>query len=139
MLTFRSFRRLISLSFVAVTLLAGCAAFKPATPEEAVKARALQYWHARKDGKVDQLYGFLTPAFRKLRTEAQFRASYTATAALEAVEVAQVACESAIRCTAKMKLSVKPALPGLNLGIIDMHVDETWLLEDGQWWRHQDV
>jgi hypothetical protein len=27
----------------------------------------------------------------------------------------------------------------MNLGTIATHLSETWLLEDGQWWRYQDL
>ena len=50
----------------------------------------------------------------------------------------KVTCE-AERCTARMRLDAKPALIGMNLGAVATHLDEVWLLEDGQWWRHQDL
>jgi hypothetical protein len=39
----------------------------------------------------------------------------------------------------RIKISAAPALAGMNLGTIATHLSETWLLEDGQWWRYQDL
>lgn len=35
------------------------------------------------------------------------------------------------------KIDVNPALAGIKIGTIATHLDGIWLLEDGQWWRHQ--
>lgn len=39
----------------------------------------------------------------------------------------------------QMKLGVKPAILGINLGTVPIFVNETWVLEEGNWWRYQDV
>ena len=126
-----------TLALGALTL-AGCAAFAPSTPEQAVQQRATAYWKARVAGQVDKAYALSIPSYRKLRTEAQFKLQFGAGASVESAEVAKVVCE-AEKCTVKVKLGVKPALMGLKVGTIATYVDETWLLEDGQWWRYQEL
>ena len=131
-----------SLSAVALALgalaMAGCAALAPSTPEQIVQKRATEYWQARMAGQVGKAYALSTPSYRKLRTEAQFKLQFGAGASVESAEVTKVACE-AEKCTAKVKLGVKPALMGLKVGTIATYVDETWLFEDGQWWRYQEL
>ena len=121
----------------AALLVAACGALKPVPPEKAVSQRALDYWAARKAGQVDKAYALSTPSYRKLRTEAQFRQKLGTAASFETAEVYSVNCESE-KCNVRMKLGVKPNLPRLNIGIIDTYLDEIWLLEDGQWWHHQE-
>jgi hypothetical protein len=122
----------------ATVFLAGCGTLGPATPERAVSQRALEYWNARKAGQLDKAYALTTPSYRKLRTEAQFMSRLGSAVTFESAEVYKAECQSE-KCNVRMKLAVKPALPRLNLGIIDTYLDEIWLLEDGQWWRHQDL
>ena len=135
--------RQITRRFGAATLalssiaLAGCAAFSPATPEQIVQKRATQYWQARIAGKYEQAYNLSTPSYRKLKTAEQFRIQFGAGVSVQAAEVANVVCEPQ-KCTAKMKISATPALPGLKLGTIPMYMDEVWLFEDGQWWIYQE-
>ena len=117
--------------------LAGCAALAPATPQEAVQKRAAEYWQARISGKYETAYALSTPSYRKLRTLDQYRLQNGPGVAVESAEVVNVACE-AQKCTARMKIGAKPAIPGLKLGTIPMYLDEIWLLEDGQWWHYQE-
>lgn len=122
---------------LALSALAGCAVLAPATPQEAVQKRAAEYWQARMNGKYEQAYALSTPSYRKLRTLDQFRLANGPSVAVESAEVVNVACE-AQKCTARIKIGAKPAIPGLKLGTIPMYLDEIWLLEDGQWWHYQE-
>ncbi len=131
-------RRLGVIALALGTLaLAGCAALAPSTPEQIVKKRAAQYWQARIAGKYEQAYQLSTPSYRKLKTAEQFRMQFGAGVSVQAAEVASVVCEPQ-KCTAKMKISATPSLPGLKLGTIPLYMDEVWLLEDGQWWIYQE-
>ena len=123
---------------ISAVILAGCATFAPSTPEAAVEQRATAYWKARQAGQINKVYAFSTPSYRKVRTLEQFKLQFGTAAAGRAVEVRKVTCE-AEKCVARIKLSVTPALAGIKVGNIDTYLDETWLLEDGQWWHHQDL
>ena len=122
----------------AAVALSGCAALSPSTPEQIVQKRATDYWKARVAGQVDKAYALSTPSYRKLRTPAQFKLQFGAGASVEEAKVTKVTCE-AEKCTAQIRLGVKPALLGMKLGTISTHLDEVWLLEDGQWWHQQDL
>lgn len=117
--------------------LTGCAAFSPAAPEQIVEKRATAYWKARMAGQYEKAYALSTPSYRKLRTEVQFKSQFGAGVSVESAEVTKVVCEPE-KCTAQLKLGVKPALMALKMGTIPTYVDEIWLLEDGQWWHFQE-
>lgn len=124
---------------LAVALaLPGCAGLAPHTPEREVEQKALQYWMARKDGDVGKAYALALPSFRQLRTQEQFKMQFGAGAAIASAEVTKVTCEPE-KCMVRIKIGANPALKGLNVGTIETHMDEIWLLEDGQWWRHHDL
>ncbi|MFN7153191.1 MAG: hypothetical protein ACK4OE_05825 [Acidovorax sp.] len=123
---------------LSVLVLAGCATMSPSTPEAAVEQRATAYWKARQAGQIDKVYALVPPSYRKVRTLDQFKMQFGTAAAVQGVEVTKVTCEPE-KCVARIKLSVTPALAGLKMGNIDTYLDETWLLEDGQWWHHQDL
>lgn len=118
--------------------LTGCAALKPAAPEQVVEKRVTAYWQARMAGQYEKAYALSTPSYRKLRTESQFRMQFGSSATIERADVKNIECE-AEKCKVQLNLGVKPALPGVRLGTVDTFVNEIWLLEDGQWWHHQDL
>jgi hypothetical protein len=123
---------------LSVLVLAGCASLSPSTPEAAVEKRATAYWKARQAGQIDKVYAFSTPSYRQVRTLQQFKLQFGTAAAVKGVEVTKVTCEVE-KCVTRIKLSVTPARAGIKVGNIDTYLDETWLLEDGQWWHHQDL
>lgn len=135
-----SLTRLVGVPIVAagVLLAAGCAGMGAAKPEDAVKQRAETYWKARAAGQVDKAYELTTPSYRKLRTLDQFKMQFGTGAAIKGVSVVKVECEPE-KCTVRTKVEAAPALMGISVGTIATHLDEIWLLEDGQWWRYQDI
>ncbi len=124
-------------ALATVLALVGCATLG-GTPEESVAKRADEYWKARVAGQVDKAYTLSTPSYRKLRTAEQFRMQFGTGVTVQGADVVKVTCE-AEKCTARMKISVKPALAGLKLDTMAVYLDEVWLLEDGQWWRYQEL
>lgn len=138
-LTLPPLRRWINLSLVCTAVaLSGCASLSPSTPQEIVQKRATDYWQARTTGQLDKAYALSTPSYRKLRNEAQFRSQFGGGASIETAEVSKVECEPE-KCSVQMKLGVKPAIIGMNFGIVPIYIDEVWVLEDGRWWHYQDV
>jgi hypothetical protein len=125
-------------ALVGVMLVAGCAGLEPSKPEDIVTQRAKAFWNARAEGQVDKAYALTTPSYRKAHSVEQFKKQFGGTFALKGVEVVNVECERE-KCTARTKIEVTPALMGINVGTIATHLDEIWLLEDGQWWRYQDL
>ena len=132
--------RLVGMPTVAAVVLfaAGCASLGASKPEDAVKQRAEAYWKARAAGQVDKAYELTSPSYRKVRTFDQFKMQFGNGASIKGVSVVKVDCE-AEKCTVRTKVEAAPALMGVSVGTIATHLDEIWLLEDGQWWRYQDI
>ena len=129
-------RGLPAAALLALAVLGGCAAFEPKTPEQAVAERATQYWQARIQGDMGKAYSLLTPAYRAVRTEKQFIGAVGVGTGLKTAEVTKVTCE-AEKCVAVLKLGAVPMIPGIKLGMLETYLDDTWLLDHGQWWRHE--
>ncbi len=127
-----------SLLAIIATAFAGCAALEPPTPEKAVEARAMQYWKTRIEARIDQAYLLTSPSYRAARTADQYKARFGSSAAITKAEVVNVACE-ATKCSARMKLTASVALPMVNLKEIVTYVEEPWILEDGSWWRYEEL
>ncbi|WP_205734120.1 hypothetical protein [Acidovorax kalamii] len=119
-----------------IAALSACASIAPRAPEQQVQARAETYWRARIAGDVKAAYALLTPAYRSLRDEQAFQRQFGAQIAVLESKVTNVACE-AEKCIARVGLTTKPVVPGLGLPTVTAYLDETWLLVDGQWWRHE--
>ena len=132
--------RLVGMPIAAAVVLfaAGCASLGASKPEDAVKQRAEAYWKARAAGQVDKAYELTSPSYRKVRTFDQFKMQFGNGASIKGVSVIKVDCE-AEKCTVRTKVEAAPALMGVSVGTIATHSDEIWLLEDGQWWRYQDI
>lgn len=128
-----------AIALSAAMLVAGCASLGASTPEEIVGQRAAEYWKARIAGQYEKAWALSTPAYRSIKTAEQFRMQFGAGTMAQAAVPHSVTCESGEKCTVRMKLSAKPPIIGMNLDTIDTYVDEAWLLEDGRWWRHQDL
>lgn len=123
---------------LAATLLTGCASLDGGTPEQIVAKRSADYWKARAAGDYAKAYALSAPSYRKLKSEDQFRRQFGTALNIESGEAVKVSCE-AEKCTARVKITATPALLGLNLGSIPTYLDEVWLLEDGHWWRFQEL
>ena len=134
----KKFRPGAAAALLAAIALAGCASLGGGSPEQVVAQRSAAYWKARAEGDFTKAYAFSTPSYRKLNAADKFRLQFGAGAAIRSGEAVKVTCE-AEKCTAKVKINATPALPGMNLGTIATYLDEVWLLEDGQWWRYQDM
>ena len=133
------FRKLgISAVAAGAMLVAGCASMEPAKPEEIVAKRSQAFWNARAEGRVDKAYALTSPAYRKVHTLEEFQKLFGNAFTLKGAEVVNVQCERE-KCTARAKIEINPAFVGLKMGSIATHLDEVWLLEDGQWWRYQDL
>ena len=118
-------------------VLAGCAATSGGTArEDIVRQRATQRVDAYLKGDIAGSYALLTPSYRKLRNLETYSRSFGSGARWQAAEVSSVACVEQ-RCTVGLKVRVKPLIPGMFNDTITVQFEETWLLEDGNWWLHQ--
>lgn len=123
-----------ALAVAAVALVAGCAALGPQTAEDAVKARASARWAALLKPDMRTAYTFMTPAYRTAFDEEAYRKRRGSAVKWTGAEVVEVRCPEATKCIAKVRIEAKPFM-GRKFGdTIATYAEETWLLEDGQWW-----
>ena len=120
----------------AMVALTGCAAPTPASPEQAVEQRANARWKALLAGDIKQAYGFITPSYRAVTSLERYSADLGGVATWIGAQVVRVECATE-KCTAVVKIEAKPIFTTPYKGTITTAVDETWLLEDGQWWLYQ--
>lgn len=109
---------------------------KITTPQQMqVRDRANARWKVLMAGEYAKAYPFATAKFRKDVTEATFLTQFSLKPQwLEGTEVVAVTCATDTSCVARVRVELKMVLPRTNLTKITTHVDEAWVLEDGQWW-----
>lgn len=93
-----------------------------------VKERAGARWKALIAGNLDQAYGYLSPASREVTTLEQFKAK-TRTGSFRAVTIDAVQCEAEI-CKVKLSLTYDHRM----MQGITTPIEETWVLDKGQFW-----
>jgi hypothetical protein len=117
------------LMLVACSTLGGVTAESPpAVKQAAVTERAKARWQAVINGEVVKAYGFLSPGSKAVTslenywTRARLRG-------FRAADIESVACETEI-CKVKVRVTLDHRLmKGLPLS-----VEETWVLENGDYW-----
>ncbi len=118
---------------LSVLVLAGCAAFTPATPEQAVEKRANARWASMMKKDFAKAYTYFTPYIKATTTQDAYVAELGQGNAWLDVDVVSVTCEQQL-CKAKVRVSVPSPMPGKFGDKITTHIDEDWVLVDGDWW-----
>ena len=116
--------------------LAACASFGGGG-ETQVSQRASERWKALVAGEFNKAYSYSTPSFREVVTADGFRSRHGSAVVWVGAEVVSVVCPEPAKCTAVIRLDYKPLKGGRTGAPFSTHLDETWLLEAGQWWVFQ--
>lgn len=120
---------------ISVGGLSGCASIvDPADPEPVVRERAQARWNAVIAGSWDRAYSFATPGFRGAVDVQGFRARSSPAAKLKAADVVNVKCKDVV-CDVTMRIVFSPLQRGFPEAFTDR--EERWVLEGGEWWRHE--
>ena len=115
--------------------LAGCAGMgAPEAPELTVRTLATQRWQALLAQDFNKAYTFLAPSYKQLNTADAYQKKRQGVPVkwIEA-KVIRTTCE-AEKCDVRIALESKPLTPFAFKGTITSGIDETWVLENGQWW-----
>lgn len=123
----------LSAVLAAVAVSAGCASLS-AKPEDIVQKRAQQRWDAMRADKFADAYPLVAPSYRKVKDLPSWRASYGPAGGWVDAKVVGVSCESDVKCTAVVNVSVINITPIRAGNTIRTAVDETWVREDGAWY-----
>ena len=116
-------------------MLAGCATVGGVTAESpqevkqaAVTERAKARWQAIIDGEVEKAYGFLSPGSKAVTSYEKYRARARLTG-FRAADVESVACETEV-CKVQLRVTLDHSVMK---GLV-VPLQETWVLENGQYW-----
>ena len=126
--------RTLGLALLTTLLVSACAALPGLTPQDQVRARATQRWQALLANDYAKAYEFATPSYRALVTPDSYRSRQGAALQRTSAKVFNVDCPTTDKCTARVEVSVKPPLGSRYGADVTAPVDESWVLENGQWW-----
>lgn len=119
---------------LALSAITGCASLQ-STPQDKVRQLANQRWQYIVEGKFDKAYEMTVPSFRKLKTKENYAiAMMTASVKWQSGEVVKVECETQ-SCKVTVKAVSQIMMPTRFKGPLVSGLDETWIFEDGQWWK----
>lgn len=119
---------------LALSAITGCASLQ-STPQDKVRQLANQRWQYIVEGKFDKAYEMTVPSFRKLKTKENYTiAMMTASVKWQSGEVVKVECETQ-SCKVTVKAVSQIMMPTRFKGPLVSGLDETWIFEDGQWWK----
>lgn len=121
-------------AFSSALWLSGCAT-PAANPQEAVRKLAQQRWDHVLAGKYDKSYDMLVPSYRKLKSLDHYNtAARSAPVKWKSAEVVRVECDTKT-CKVVVKVVSQLIMPTFYKGPLVSGLDETWVFEDGQWWK----
>lgn len=123
----------VALSAVLGAALAGCA-IAPKKPEDAVRERAQARWDALLKGDLQRAYGYISPGGRAVVPYETYRGRIGAAVTWQSAQVTSVTCETLEKCSVRVNLTYLPAMRRSAIGTIERSLDETWVLDAGQWW-----
>ena len=126
----------LAATLLAALVLGGCAATGVGkTPEQIVAERAAARWQAIIANQWPNAYEYATPGYRAATSVEVFQGT-TVNAAIrrETAEVVRVECSQADSCTATVRLTYQPIMPGYPR--MSTELNERWMLDDGTWYIH---
>ena len=118
---------------LALLALAACASVGTGTPQEQVTKRATERWQALVKSDFNKAYGYSTSGFRAVVKPESFPSRMQGPVVWLGAEVINVTCPEPVKCIARVRIDHRTLL-ARSAGNTSTHVDETWLLEDKQWW-----
>jgi hypothetical protein len=99
-----------------------------------VRQRGNERWAHLAGNDFAKAYSYNTPSFRAVISPESYRGRLGAGAIWVGGEVTDVTCPEAAKCVAKVRIDFRPVLRGKPGEKYSTYADETWLLENGQWW-----
>ena len=127
-------------ALAAALALAACASNSAKTPEQIVAERAEARWQHLIKQDFAGAYAYLTPAYRDVVPQEQYRRRFGSAGAWTNAIVHEVKCEPEA-CTVKVRITTQLRIPkfAARLPEVSSYIDERWVREDGQWWLFQSL
>lgn len=133
-----NFRRVVTLVFLVLSLLAGCASQPKLSQEERVGKRALEWADALMKLEYERALSYMTPTYQASPRSKQFRGEFGGTSNWQKAELKWVRCDAEIpvgRCSVRLILTVFKA-PEMSTPV-PMPYDTTWLYLDDNWYQYR--
>jgi hypothetical protein len=117
---------------------AGCASGGSfgGSPEKIVTERAQARWNALIDQNWAAAYPYMTPAYRAIVPLKRYGDQFTGPARWEGAKVTGAKCEEK-RCQVGVAVSIRLLMPAHSNRVDTTNIQETWVLEDGQWFKYE--
>ena len=108
--------------------------------EAQLKERVLARWQALIKRDFEAAYSFETPAYRAIYTPRQFMGQQGGQVGWRTAKVKEIRYDDPVVARVAVEITYRYAEPGEGGQVFDLNgnVSETWLRQDGQWWRQQD-
>ena len=123
---------------LAAVLVAGCASMGFGSAEDIVRERAQARWNALVERDWNTAYPYLTPGYRALVPLKRYGNQFSGPMQWESAQVDSVKCEEA-RCTVRVGVTARIILPGHDKRLTTTYFDETWVREEGQWYKFEQL
>lgn len=118
-------------------LLAGCATLGPAkSAEDIVLQRAQARWNAMVDRDFATAYKYLTPTYRATVPQRRYANKFQGPVSWESATAKSAKCEEK-KCSVLIEISFRTVLPGHHDRQMSTHFDETWVLEEAEWFKFE--
>lgn len=105
----------------------------PGSPGALVADRASKRWAYMIKHDFKSVYEFFTPFYKASTSQEAYGREMANGNAWLAAEVIKVNCEQQL-CNALVRIDVASPMPGKFGDKISTHIDEQWVLVDGEWW-----
>lgn len=106
---------------------------KPGSPAALVAVRANTRWQHMIKHDFKAVHGFFTPYNKAITSQEAYVKEMGNGNAWLAAEVVSVSCQQQL-CNARVRIDVASPMPSKFGDKITTHVDEEWVLVDGDWW-----
>jgi hypothetical protein len=120
-------------------VLVACATTPTGTPQEQVQQRATQRWKLMLAKDFEKAHAFTTSGFKAVIKAQDYRNRFGGAGLWLGAEVAKVDCPEAAKCIVRVRLNVRHPLKTAGADDFSTGLEETWLLEGGQWVIFEDV
>jgi hypothetical protein len=107
-----------------------------ATPaEQALRTRVRQRWDALMGRRYDEVYGFTTPAYRKIFSKAHYLGHYAEQVKRTGIEIHKVEFQDAEQTRARVRVVILFETEVAGRVIHGRSpIWENWIKEEGEWW-----
>lgn len=125
-------------SLLSAALVAGCATVGPGsrTAEEIVLERAQARLDALLERDWARAYPYLTPSYRAIVPRQRYGNQFQGPIQWEAAKAKSAKCEDR-RCVVEVEIAARLLLPGHSDRVTTSQFEETWVLEEGQWFKFE--